>query len=69
VAHLDINPEKGQLFQKEVWYMEHTMSPEGVIRHQEDKSRMGMADTKEQAQTKEPPEPAYLLQMVYLWIC
>jgi hypothetical protein len=28
-----------------------------------------MADTKEQAQTKEPPEPAYLLQMVYLWIC
>jgi hypothetical protein len=29
-AHLKLNPEKCRLFQKEVWYLRHVMSPEGV---------------------------------------
>jgi hypothetical protein len=29
-AHLKLNLEKWQLFQKEVWYLEHVVSPEGV---------------------------------------
>jgi hypothetical protein len=69
-AHLKINQEKCRLFQKEVWYLGHTVSPQEVTKDPEKLEAVKMlAATDRQASAEELSWTVHVLPEVHFWVC
>jgi hypothetical protein len=68
-ARLKLNPEKCQLFHKEVRYLRHMVSPEGITTHPEKQNRTRIANPEEQTRNKKLLGPVPLLKTVYFQFC
>jgi hypothetical protein len=65
-AHLKINPEKCRLFQKEVWYLGHMVSPQEVTKEPEKLEAVKMlAATDGQASAEELSWTVHVLPEVH----